>query len=90
MCCRYNRDSSIYRVGSEGRVLLASYEGVLEIDPWYADSKMPPRWRMGVFRWSGPTKQKGGEKMYNIGIDVHKTKCVAAIKQKRSYSECWS
>lgn len=82
MCCRYNRDSNIFHVGSEGRNLLASYEGVKKTDPWYADSKMPSRWRMGVFCWSGPTHYKGGEKMYYIGIDVHKSKCVPAIKQK--------
>ena len=39
---------------------------------------------MGVFRWSGPIYCKGGEKekkkMYHIGIDVHKSKCVVAIK----------
>lgn len=38
---------------------------------------------MGVFRWSGPIHYKGGdwiEKLYFIGIDVHKTTCVATIK----------
>ena len=42
---------------------------------------------MGVFRWSGPIHYKGGENgiresySYYIGIDVHKRKCVATIKE---------
>lgn len=43
---------------------------------------------MGVFRWSGPIHCKGGEKekkkMYHIGIDVHKPRCVVAIKGESS------
>ena len=43
---------------------------------------------MGVFRWSGPIHCKGGEKekkkMYHIGIDVHKLRCVVAIKGESS------
>ena len=35
---------------------------------------------MGVFRWSGPLYCKGGERMYYIGIDVHRKKCVTTIK----------
>ena len=42
---------------------------------------------MGAFRWSGPIHYKGGENRvresypYYIGIDVHKRKCVATIKE---------
>ncbi len=37
---------------------------------------------MGVFRSVGHIHfdQKGGDKMINIGIDVHKKTCVAAVK----------
>ena len=37
---------------------------------------------MGVFRWSGSIYCTGGEKIYDIGIDVHLKKCVATVKGK--------
>lgn len=43
---------------------------------------------MGAFRWSGPIHCKGGEKekkkIYHIGIDVHKLRCVVAVKGESS------
>ena len=39
---------------------------------------------MGDFRRIGPHEQKRGDRTLNIGIDVHKKRCVAAIKGKSS------
>ena len=69
-------------LGLEIRLDPATCGAVAQFGSWYADGNVPldDEWEVSADQVLQTTK--GGKKMYNIGICVHKKKCVAVTTGK--------